>query len=96
MASVGVPRLRREHASALAPGRSQWDLRSPRPRHSSAVYRVLSLVQTHDAAGDGGPVRCVYECGHDEPVGEDHDGGVSRTGGGGPRLCPRTERSASG
>ena len=51
-------------------GRSQWHLRSPRARHGGAVYGVVSLVQAHDAAGDGRCVRGADECGDDQPVGD--------------------------
>src|SRR5437868_8403058 len=53
MASAGVPDVRRDHTRALACRRSQRDLRPSRASDGSAIYGVVPLVQTHDAASDG-------------------------------------------
>jgi transposase len=51
-----------ETTRSLACGCSQWDFWPPPPCHGSAVYRVISLGQAHDSAGDGGAVRGADEC----------------------------------
>jgi hypothetical protein len=66
MASAGVPGVRCDHACALACGRAQRDVRSPRASDGSAVYGGVSFVQAHDAAGKGRGVRRAVARGDDQ------------------------------
>src|SRR5262249_12160836 len=89
MASAGVPGVRCDHARALACRRPQRDVRSPRASDSRAVYRGVSLVQTHDAADDGGGVRRADARGDEQPLGAGHDRGGRRASGRSPHVCAR-------
>src|SRR5713226_8674496 len=61
MASAGVPVVRCDHARALASRRTQRDVWSPRASDGRAMYGIVSLVEAHDAAGDGGGIRRADE-----------------------------------
>src|SRR5215470_3602506 len=53
VASAGLARLWRDHARALACGRSQWHLRSPCARHGGPLHGGVAFVQAQDGPGDG-------------------------------------------
>ena len=92
MASAGVPRVRRDDARALACRGSQWHLWSPGAGDGRVVYGGVSLVQAHDAAGDGRGVRRADECGDDQPVGAGHDSSGRCARRGSPYLRARASR----
>src|SRR6266851_834774 len=73
-------------------GSAQWDLWSSGASDGGAVYGVVSLVQTHDAADDGRGVWRADACGDDQPVGAGHHGSGRRARRGSPHLRARASR----
>src|SRR5216683_6932609 len=79
--------MEREYTSVLAVTLTQQDIWPPCAGDGRAVHGGVSLVEAHDAAGDGRGVRRADERGDDQPIGAGHDRGDRRASRGSPHVC---------